>query len=162
MPLTCVAAPARWHGDEGPNEWLADTGSGYDLVEEAEVPKWHLEDKKPCEEELSLYTANGLTPVNHVIQMQVKALGENVDMLLLKQTPAVISIGKRCMELGYGFWWPPYMPPMMILPNGEVIELIVRYNVPYLVDSDSPNAAPAPVHMQAIMHAPGPAPAEVP
>ena len=45
---------------------------------------------------------------------------------VLKDTPSVMSLGKRCMDEGYSFTWPERRLPYLIAPNGRKIPLIVR------------------------------------
>ena len=37
-----------------------------------------------------------------------------VKPLLMEKAPAVLATGYRCMEEGYGFYWPPYMAVSVI------------------------------------------------
>jgi hypothetical protein len=39
---------------------------------------------------------------------EVAMTRENIEPLVLDSTPAVMSIGYRCVEQGYGFIWKPY------------------------------------------------------
>ena len=39
----------------------------------------------------------------------------------MEQTPAVLSVGRRCMQEGYAFHWLPRKPPYFLKPNGEKI-----------------------------------------
>ena len=59
-------------------------------------------------------------------------------MLVLPDTPTVLSIGRRCMEHGYGFWWEPYGLPILILPDGRYIILEVDGYIPYLTAGTKP------------------------
>ncbi len=76
---------------------------------------------------------------------------------VLENTPDVISIGKRCVQLGYGFHWEPWsLKPYLVLPKakgGGKLTLVSIGDVPYLVDTWNPDglkkssrpACPAPV-----------------
>jgi hypothetical protein len=55
-----------------------------------------------------------------------------VEALVLESTPAVLSIGRRCMEQGYTFEWKPRRAPTLRSPNGAVVTLEVIDNIPYL------------------------------
>ena len=53
--------------------------------------------------------------------------------MILKSTPAVLSVGRRCVEEGYSFHWPAFSnEPYMIAPDGKLIRLFVRGYVPYM------------------------------
>ena len=54
---------------------------------------------------------------------------------VLKSSPNVLSLGRRCVVDGYTFVWPPHsMRPYFIKPNGEKIYLRVEDYCPYLDD----------------------------
>ena len=59
--------------------------------------------------------------------------GEDVRASVLQATPAVLSVGRRCMEHGYAFHWEPWQDPVLICPDGKVVALEVDQYVPYLV-----------------------------
>ena len=63
---------------------------------------------------------------------------------VLNNAPAVLSIGQRCMELGYTFVWPSGSVPCFILPSGEFLDLEVRDNIPYVSKGSSPTRAAPP------------------
>ena len=45
--------------------------------------------------------------------------------MVLNETPAALSAGWRCMELGYDFHWPAFSEPRLTAPSGESIPLRV-------------------------------------
>ena len=50
--------------------------------------------------------------------------------------PLLLSVGYRCQELGYGFYWLPYSIPYFVLPDGHTeVDLEVDQFVPYLLDT---------------------------
>jgi hypothetical protein len=64
-------------------------------------------------------------------------LKDLVEPLVLPDTPAVLSIGRRCMQMGYGFYWHPGQNPFLVTPDGNVIPLLVRKDIPYLAVGSS-------------------------
>ena len=91
--LMCVAAAI---GKYGPKRWLQDTGSGNDLISKKEVdPK---SKRIPLSDPLHLQTANDIISVRERVRMKVKATKETIEPLLLRSTPAVMSVGFRCVE----------------------------------------------------------------
>eukprot|EP00972_Heterocapsa_arctica_P097626 14404954-Heterocapsa_arctica.AAC.1 len=64
--------------------------------------------------------------------MYISELHEIITPFVLKDTPAVLSIGERTMSKGYSFVWPAGKSPYFITPNGMYGELIVVDNIPYL------------------------------
>merc|ERR1712020_489208 len=108
-----------------------DTGCGYDLV------AWIIAKLFPnsivksiCP--VSLHAATATVDANQMLKVYIDQLGEEANMLVLPDTPTVLSIGRRCMEHGYGFWWEPYGMPVLILPDGRYIILDVDGYIPYL------------------------------
>ena len=51
----------------------------------------------------------------------------------MASTPAVLSIGRRCMDYGYEFRWPAGKLPYFITPSGVKVTLVVEDYVPYLL-----------------------------
>ena len=71
-----------------------------------------------------------------------------MEPLVMDDTPDVISIGWRCVELGWSFWWPPSsLHPVLTPPQGNAVVCNVRGHIPY-VDNTSAipaSAMPAPI-----------------
>ena len=113
------------------NMWLADTGCGHDLIQRAELTKlkrWIRRAARP----ITFITANGRTQAKDVVDLFVKEFGETISPFVLESTPAVVSVGFRCMELGYTFIWPPGRNPYFVTPSGNIIYLEVHDHIPYL------------------------------
>ena len=55
-----------------------------------------------CSQSFVIYTANGTTVANKMRSGKLPALGEDVKAYALNDTPAVLSLGARCMRKG--FW----------------------------------------------------------
>jgi len=67
----------------------------------------------------------------------VRELDENITPYVLAHTPPVLTVGYRCMELGYTFIWPTAQEPYFIRrPDGLINHLTVENYITYLV----PNA----------------------
>ena len=48
----------------------------------------------------------------------IRAIGSKAEPLLRESTPPVLSVGRRCMHHGYGFYWPPGKSPYLVTPKG--------------------------------------------
>ena len=105
---------------------------------------------------MTLYTANGPVEVDKVVPINVGRLGK-ADVLILEETPAVFSIGKRVMHEGYSFIWRAGKRPYMLDHNKTKINLEVEGDIPYLVDESIRNyacpAEEAPTEVVSIEHA---------
>ena len=67
-----------------------------------------------------------------MISYQCTTTGEVIDALVMKDSPPVLSIGRRCMQHGWGFSWELGEAPYVVLPCGKIITCIVDGNVPYI------------------------------
>ena len=60
---------------------------------------------------------------------------ENITpMLLENSSPSAMCVGRRCAELGFGFYWKPFARmPTYVCPKGEFLPVEVEHYIPYLV-----------------------------
>ena len=113
--------------------WIADTGSSIDAINRASLS--HAGKKAVSQTaDFTFQTAAGPTPCNSSISLYSKALGGEIHAMVLDDSPAIFSLGKRCVDLGYGFYWPPGPNPFIIRPDGKRIDCKVVGYVPYLVE----------------------------
>ena len=128
--LPTVATPASKDGCV----WLVDTGSEQDLISEGMLKTAKATNRRVSNTPISLATANGSTRADEVADVKVDALHQPFSPYILEETPAVLSVGVRCMEQGYSFVWPADGRPYFIRPDMGVIELNVDGRVP-VIDS---------------------------
>ena len=137
---------------------MADAGCGFDLISLADVPERFRKLAEKADHVYSFFSANGDAEASKQIQIQSRALGETVKPLILKNTPAVLSLGMRCLELGYWFQWLPFEMPRLWKPDGAEIPLVVKGNVPYIAETTKGmlaapavgNGVPIPMVPQAV------------
>ena len=78
-----------------PRKWLQDTGARYDmlgknnLVDDPET--WSS--VRPTKKKMNLLTGNGVTQVKDEIQVESRALGEQLSPLLMELAPAALGTG---------------------------------------------------------------------
>ena len=84
-------------------------------------------------DEIVFQTANGTTSTSDSSKYYVNKLKEAVQPFVKDETPTVLSIGRRCMKMGYYFNWVCGKLPFMITPEKEMVHLHVKDDVPYLV-----------------------------
>ena len=128
--LPTVATPASKDG----GVWLVDTGSEQDLISEGMLKTAKATNRRVSDTPICLSTANGSTRASEVADIKVDALHQPFSPYILEETPAVLSVGVRCMEQGYSFVWPADGRPYFIRPDMGVIELNVDGRVP-VIDS---------------------------
>ncbi|WP_288993358.1 dUTP diphosphatase [uncultured Marinobacter sp.] len=70
------------------------------------------------------------------MQLKINGMNETVNPYILGDTPAVLSVGRRCRKLGYSFLWINGYKPLFVknLPNGTIsaVCLEVIGDIPYL------------------------------
>ena len=116
-------------------DWLADTGCKKDLIPAAAI----VGREKMCVDgnPTKFSTANGITePTRKQFPIYIDGLNAPAFPYVLKKTPPVISIGRRCQYEGYWFCWPPRHPPFFVDPKGTLITLTVDGCIPYCRPSD--------------------------
>ena len=92
--------------------WLMDTGCGHDIVCKSGVDDKLAASIRAASTPLAFETANGALDASEEVPMMVPALdGQDaiIEPYVLPDSPDVLSIGKRCVDHGYGFYWPPYL-----------------------------------------------------
>ena len=117
---------------------LCDTGSPFDVVGRAGLPDgWIQERIEVLEEPVRMETANGEILADRTIGLEFEAIGEQeIRPFVLENAPDLISIGRRCLEMGYSFHWPSgSKSPFFVLPeSNQRVHLQVVDYLPYLVD----------------------------
>ena len=133
-----VAAPVGYSGVR----WLVDTGCPMDLVGLGDLqgPDRALVAKGGHTH--ALHTANGATCTAGRVDADVGNLDEVIEAHVLESTPSIISVGKRCMDMGYSFVWTAGCRPTLTCPSGRTVTLDVINNVPYLPHGDTQFVSP--------------------
>ena len=115
--------------------WLVDSGSESDLVSKGMLRDVSAKNCRAAEHPISLVTANGSTEANEVADVKLSALPDPVHPYVLDHTPAVLSVGTRCVDQGYSFVWPANGKPILVRPDDKVVQLKIEGHVPVLDDS---------------------------
>ena len=88
--------------------------------------------------------AGKTTTTRWTVPYDIPELQETPEFWVMKQCPPLMSVGLRCMELGYTFIWKSGQSPYFITPRGTVVDLIVKGNIPYLHVGDQ-QCQPRPI-----------------
>ena len=68
-----------------------------------------------------------------MVPFQIKGLDEQVMAYCVEDSPDLLSMGKRGVDLGYAFHWEPYsQEPYLVHPDGHKIPHVVINYVPYI------------------------------
>jgi hypothetical protein len=130
--------------DFGVRRWLADTGCGHDLVASSVVVEAGGEDYIQVKPPTYLNTANGVASATKGVTMCIPQLDEMTDSMCLSHTPSVLSVGERCVAMGYAFFWPPYSEHLFFVkPDGSSVTMDVVGDIPYLAGKKLEDACPA-------------------
>ena len=105
-PTSSSAMPAVLNNATTIPYWLMDTGSGVDLVSRENIVECDSFVSK--NEGITLTTANGELDASDEIGLFIDCIDSHATPLVLDNTPAVLSIGKRSVFHGWGFHWPPF------------------------------------------------------
>ena len=79
--------------------WIIDTGCGFDLIARA-LLTGNLSVIQKALNSIAFNTANGVAPTDEQALIHVEELGQNVRAWVMQRSPAVLSVGLRCMEQG--------------------------------------------------------------
>ena len=138
-PRKGTAAVAYQPMDSSHIPWIADTGAAQDLLSRTDAQNWSIyESSQP----LKFATANGNIFGTEQAHVKIKQTDSIVPPYVLDETPAMLSVGMRCLKDGYEFVWRAHSRPYFRLPDGSRIKLEVKDNVP-LIPSETQNAVPA-------------------
>ena len=124
--IMCITVPV----EERDKRFIMDSGSGHDLISAKKVDRMEL----PTYDDavVNFHTANGVTSSTKRSDIKFEAFDEPAQAHILEDTPSVMPMGKRCVDLGYSFIWPSGKTPYMIDPNGDIIDMTVRDYIPYI------------------------------
>ena len=145
-PGKTFGPPLREAEHSTPDCWIADTGCGHDLL----ASKWVSE----CDKNKLLSSGSpllfsgvgGEKPADMILRVKSPALETHVVPYVLDATPDVLSIGRRCVEEGWSFWWPPHSTePRFTPPSGKAIICRTHGYIPYVIEREEPCAAARPV-----------------
>ena len=96
------------HADTGncSRHFIIDSGASFHLISREELSKKEAAQIRTMKKPIQLRSANGLTTATHDVELCLPGLGnEKVVVLVLEDTPSVLSLGKLCSENGYDHIW---------------------------------------------------------
>ena len=138
--VMCITVPV----EERDKRFIVDSGSGHDLISAKKIDRMDL----PTYDDtvVNFHTANGVTSSTKRSDIKFEAFDEPAQAHILEDTPSVMSMGKRCIDLGYSFIWPSGKTPYMIDSNGDIIEMTVRDYIPYVnIDQKKKKGTPSKI-----------------
>ena len=78
---------------------------------------------KEANKPLTFNTANVKANALEVAELFCNELTEEIEPYVLDSTPAVLTVGRRCMKQGYSFVWLADRSSYSFTPSGKIVEL---------------------------------------
>ena len=110
------------------------------MISKKDLNSAELETVTTSRSPTTVVTANGEVQTNEEATFHVKEFGIFLTMKVLEDTPAVLSLGKLCVEHGYSFEWINGQKPHLI-KNGIRIQRNTENFVPVVVPGLSPSSS---------------------
>ena len=137
-------------------KWIVDSGCPLDLIGSDELTENERKFIFKIIKDVRLCTANGATSCTKGVAFDHTSLQDRIQAHILDSTPNVVSMGKRCMKLGYDFIWKAGEKPYLVDPGGKKVILDVIHDVPYLPDGIESVCDPRDLDSFDISAVPGP------
>ena len=116
-------------------QFLADTGSEEDLISKHDHKAFFSDIQvQNASKPVSLITANGPVQGDKSVSLKIPEFSNVLECYLLESTPPVCSVGRRCMDEGYGFHWYPGQAPYFVTPAGRKLRCKMKGRVPVIGD----------------------------
>ena len=113
-------------------EWTLDSGSGRPLLSAKDARDQGASVHAPTER-LVLSTVTGTVPVKHAATVQVTPLASSTQALILKDTPAVLSLGMLIEQDDYSIIWTKKDGCIFYDPDSKLVPTKVVNYVPQLI-----------------------------
>ena len=118
-------------GKQSDRMFIVDSGASFHQMSSMDLTMAAKKNQRILATPLELNTANGEISVEWEAKIRVKEIGnELVTVLLLNDTPAVLSLGRLCDTNGFTFHWSSTEVPYLQKPSGRKIYCPVEQNVP--------------------------------
>ena len=124
-----LPAPSAMKPEE--REFVVDAGASVHMLSRKDLNSAELETVKVSESPTTVVTANGKVQTEEEATVYVRDLDLFVTVMLLEDTPAVLSIGKLCEDHGYNYHWTSGQKPHLI-KNGRKIDCNAANYVPFV------------------------------
>ena len=114
-------------------QYVLDSGSEFHLVGERDLSREGWKRVREAIEDVYLATASGPEAASRELTGHFDVLG-GVRLVhkVLRNSPAVVSMGRLIENHGFSFHWMHGSTPVLVFPDGEKLELPCHGHVPYL------------------------------
>ena len=121
-------------------EFVVDSGASMQMVSKKDLNFAELETMRTSRSPTTVMTDNGEVQTNKEATVYVKELDLFVKVMLLEETPAVLSLGKLCEDHGYSYHWNSGPKPHLI-KSGKRIDCNISNYVPIVVPGISASSS---------------------
>ena len=121
LPAEEWVLPAASKKELEERESVVDSGASMHMVSKRDLNSAELETTRISRSPTMVMTANGEVQTREEATVYVKELDLFVTVMLLEETPAVLSLGKLCEDHGYGYHWTSGHKPHLT-KNGKRID----------------------------------------
>ena len=138
LPVTSTKEPEE-------REFVVDSGAGMHMVSKKDLDSAELETTRISRNPTTVMTANGEVQTREEATENVKELDLSVTVILLEETPAVLSLGKLCEDHGYTYHWTSGRKPHLTKKSKKIychFSNYVPFVVPGLSTSSSTSSTP--------------------
>ena len=122
---------------------MVDSGAGMHMVSKKTFYSAELETMRISRNPTTVMTANGEVQTREEATVYVKELDLFVTVMLLEETPAVLSRGKLCEDHGYTNHWITGQKPHLT-KIGKRIDCNISNSVPFVVPDLSTSSSTTP------------------
>ena len=114
-------------------EFVVDSGASMHMVSRKDLNSAELETARVSKSPTTVVmTTNGEVQTKEEATVCVRELDLFVTVMLLENTPAVLSLGKLCEEFGYSYHWTSGQKPHLI-KKGKKVHCDTSNHVPFVV-----------------------------
>ena len=124
-------------------EFVVDSGASVQLVSEKDLNSAELETVRTSRSPTTVMTAYAEVQTRDEATVYVKELDVFVTVMLLEETPEVLSLGKLCEDHGYTYHWTSGQKPHLT-KNGKRTDCNFSNCVTFVVDGLSTSSSTTP------------------
>ena len=133
----CLPAPTLQPEER---EFVVDSGASMHMISKKDLNSAEMDTLTKARSPTKVITANGEVQTHEEATVYVKELEILLTMKVLENTPAVLSLGKRCDANGYSYEWINGQEPHLI-ENGIRIQCNTENFVPIVVPGFSTSSS---------------------
>ena len=133
--------------------YIVDSGASYHIADINSLTEAEKLTIRDLDEVITLNTANGYIEATQYAYVQALELDMTVKVILLEDSPAVLSLGRLCRENNFEFRWPGGIPSPSngpyLMRNNKVYNLFAQNDVPHITAArKSSKKATSPVEKE--------------